>query len=122
MSVCTFQDAESREWHPRLTAGVIRRISEQTGITIAQLQSLDVKLADIMAALWHSVEREARERKMSREDFEDSMGLAEIRQAVAALQVEFIRAFPEFSQINKPASREDAEGKGEDPDPFGLGK
>jgi len=93
MSV-TFKDCEGREWSVRLTLGVINRALSETRITLADLQAQKIELKDVISVLWFAVEKQARERKMSRADFEDAITLAEIKTAGLALAESFKAAMP----------------------------
>lgn len=90
----TFKDCEGREWAVRLTLGVINRAVSETRITLADLQAQKIEIKDLISVLWFAIEKQARERKMSRADFEDSMTLAEIKTAGLALAESFKAAMP----------------------------
>ncbi|HPC18494.1 MAG TPA: hypothetical protein P5318_19070 [Candidatus Hydrogenedentes bacterium] len=69
-----FVDAFGREWHPKFTTRVIRRAAQMTGFQIGQLMApANIKLSDLIDVAWYMCEDEAKERRISQDDFFDQV-------------------------------------------------
>lgn len=100
-----FVDANGKEWVVQITAGAIRRVSREIGITLSDLTDLttgDVsekvlakytpdKLVDAFYAL---MELQVKARGISKEDFLESLDLQTIIKAVQALTESITTDFP----------------------------
>lgn len=90
----TFKDAEGREWTPRLTAQAIFNVSAETGIKLSDLTRQDIRPGDLIVLLWRCCEKQAEGRKLSREDFLDSLEVSHIAEGVKAIWGSVESAFP----------------------------
>jgi hypothetical protein len=103
----TFKDKQGREWTPSITLGALMGFARETGLTLDQLQNFgQIKVAHIGAAIWHSVEAQACERRVKRADFEASVGVAEARAAATIVMAQVENEFP--------AAAEEIDGEQED--------
>lgn len=115
----TFRDTENREWRLRLTAGLATRIREATGANVllsatreglSKWDGYEMPLDPerFVAALWVLVERQAKDRGVTRDAFEDAFDEATYRQA----HVAFYEMILSFSPM--PAFLKTVFGTGEE--------
>ena len=59
-----FTDSAGREWAPRVTTPIIMRAARALRLSLAQLMSYDIQIADMIECLWFACEPQAIERKI----------------------------------------------------------
>ena len=94
-----FTDRQGREWTPSITLGALSSFARETGLSLDALSDPGkIKFEHLAAGIWHSVARKAGERKVTRQDFENSMGLKEIREAATLLMASVQDEFPDAAE------------------------
>lgn len=112
----TFRDSENREWKPVVNTPIIIRACRSLDITIAKVMSKEINVADVIELLWYTCEREAGNRKMSKEDFIDALSLDKLPEAYSALMTAVGEAFPQMEEVTQFVSEDLLRG------PFVLGQ
>ena len=101
-----FSDSRGQVWRLDLNIATLRKVHKHTGFHLAKLlepselfklQSDDLLLADI---LWFLVDDQAKERSVSREQFESGLRGQPIMDAVDALLYEYTDFLSEFKALN----------------------
>ena len=110
----SFKDAEGREWEVRLRGGTLIRVCRQLDLKLSDFASLSIAVADIIDSLPIVCEEQIKARGLTREEFLDGMGMAEMNAA--------IKAFMAAARGDFPDKQTSGKGGGKDSSPLDPGK
>jgi hypothetical protein len=115
-----FTDGLGRVWHPQFTTKIMRKAGRMAGLTISELFQWQALRADqVLDMLWYMCEDEARERKMSLDDFNETVCIPRNVPELVTCAIETIAAsFPKpvetpegASESENPPSAANASGQ-----------
>ena len=95
-----FKDKNDLEWTPRMDTPALMESSRQLNLTLGKITSLDLTIGDLVDLVWYCCKYQAKPRRITREEFLESVELAQIRQGVMCLFGAVQKAFPEVQQVD----------------------
>ena len=84
MKIKSFKDCEGREWNINITAGSLLKACRSTGLTLADLTSMNIKVENLIEAIPFFCEKQLNERKMSAEDLLEAITMDEMQTVMNA--------------------------------------
>jgi hypothetical protein len=115
MKLRKIKDCEGLEWTLNVTAGSLLKACRNSGMTLNDLMSMEIKIESILEAVPFFCEKQIKERGMSHDDFLERFGIKEIQEVAKELFPAVAESFPEQEE------GQEVEAGGEEGAPLGHG-
>jgi len=102
----TFTDAAGSVWKPRLTADVLIKMCDRTGLRLdhlfqAKSGNMPIMIADLFECIWYTIEEEAKDMSVTREEFmHKRLSVAELPRCMLAITKAFLSSFPSSKEMS----------------------